>query len=198
MSPIETLIRRNRTCRRFDEQQPIERLQLIRWINVIRHTASGRNIQPLKYIVVTDPEQCHWLTGLMRWAAMLPDWEGPAVGERPTAYLIQLVDTHLAPAARFDEGVQLEALGLLATEAGYGMCIFSPHGRGDIARMYDLPQHLSINAIVALGKPAEEPILEELRPGEEPRYWRDAEGRHHVPKRGLEELIIEPNKASVF
>ena len=64
--------------------------------------------------------------------------------------------------------------------------------------MYDLPQHLSINAIVALGKPAEEPILEELRPGEEPRYWRDAEGRHHVPKRGLEELIIEPNKASVF
>ena len=118
MSPIETLIRRNRTCRRFDEQQPVERLQLIRWINIIRHTASGRNIQPLKYIVVTDPEPCHWLTGLMRWAAMLPDWEGPAVGERPTAYLIQLVDTHLAPAARFDEGIQLEALGLLATEAG--------------------------------------------------------------------------------
>ena len=107
MSSIETLIRRNRTCRRFDEQQPIERLQLIRWINIIRHTASGRNIQPLKYIVVTDPEQCHWLTGLMRWAAMLPDWEGPAKGERPTAYLIQLVDTHLAPAARFDEGIQL-------------------------------------------------------------------------------------------
>ena len=117
MSPIETLIRRNRTCSRFDEQQPIERLQLIRWINIIRHTASGRNIQPLKYIVVTDPEQCHWLTGLMRWAAMLPDWEGPAVGERPTAYLIQLVDTHLAPAARFDEGIQLEAMA----------CASSPH-----------------------------------------------------------------------
>ena len=102
------------------------------------------------------------------------------------------MDTHLAPAARFDEGIQLEALGLLATEAGYGMCIFSPHGRGDIARMYDLPQHLSINAIVALGKPAEEPILEELRPGRgaPPRTQAQPRGAHHRAQQGLRILAL--------
>jgi len=29
-------------------------------------------------------------------------------------------------------------------------------------------------------------------------YWRDEEGRHHVPKRPLSEIIIEPNKPSIF
>jgi len=157
-----------------------------------------RNVQPLKYISVTDPAECNEITALQRWAAMLPDWDGPEEGERPTAYLIQLLDTDLAPAARFDEGLQLEALGLLASEAGYGMCIFHGYGKGDIARMYDLPTHLSINAVIALGRPMETIILEEARNPEDVKYWRDEEGRHHVPKRPLEEIIVEPNKPSIF
>ena len=41
-------------------------------------------------------------------------------------------------------------------------------------------------------------VLEEARNPEDVRYWRDKEGRHHVPKRPLSELIIEPNKPSIF
>ena len=81
---LETLIKQNRTCRRFDEQTPVEALQIKRWLNVIRYTASMRNAQPLKYIIVTDPEECNQITALQHWAAMLPDWDGPAVGERPS------------------------------------------------------------------------------------------------------------------
>ena len=195
---LESLIRKNRTCRRFDETVRIEPLQIKRWLNAIRYTASMRNAQPLKYIIVTDPAECNEITALQRWAAMLPDWDGPEEGERPTAYLIQLLDTDLAPAARFDEGLQLEALGLLASEAGYGMCIFHGYGKGDIARMYDLPTHLSINAVIALGRPKETIVLEEARNPEDVKYWRDAEGKHHVPKRPLEEIIVEPNKPSIF
>ena len=195
---LESLIRKNRTCRRFDETVRIKPLQIKRWLNAIRYTASMRNVQPLKYIIVTDPAECNEITALQRWAAMLPDWDGPEEGGRPTAYLIQLLDTDLAPAARFDEGLQLEALGLLASEAGYGMCIFHGYGKGDIARMYDLPTHLSINAVIALGRPMETIILEEARNPEDVKYWRDAEGKHHVPKRPLEEIIVEPNKPSIF
>ena len=64
--------------------------------------------------------------------------------------------------------------------------------------MYNLPTHLSINAVIALGKPAETIVLEEARNPEEVKYWRDEEGRHHVPKRPLEELIVEPHKPSLF
>jgi len=33
-------------------------------------------------------------------------------------------------------------------------------------------------------------ILEPLGPDGDIKYWRDAEGRHHVPKRALDEIII--------
>jgi len=52
--------------------------------------------------------------------------------------------------------------------------------------------------VIALGKPAETIVLEEARNPEEVKYWRDEEGRHHVPKRPLEELIVEPHKPSLF
>ena len=129
-SLIETLIKKDRTYRRFDESAAIDRLQILRWLDVVRQTPSARNIQPLKYIIITDEALCHEITELQHWAAMLPEWDGPAVGERPRAYLLQLIDTDIAPAARFDEGIQLQTLGLLATDAGYGVCIFSGSRQG--------------------------------------------------------------------
>ncbi|MGQ9778401.1 MAG: hypothetical protein ACUVRM_00795 [Bacillota bacterium] len=45
---------------------------------------------------------------------------------------------------------------------------------------------------MALGVPAETVVLEELVPGGDIRYWRDEAGVHHVPKRSLAEIILEP------
>lgn len=198
MLSIDSLIKQTRTYRRFDESVAIDRLQIVRWLDIVRQTPSARNAQPLKYIIITDTELCHEITAKQHWASMLTEWDGPSVGERPRAYLLQILDTDIAPAARFDEGIQLQALGLLATEAGYGTCIFGGHGKAELSRRLGLPTHLSINAIIAIGKPQEEVVLEEARSPEDVRYWRDKEGRHHVPKRPLSELIIEPNKPSIF
>ena len=43
--------------------------------------------------------------------------------------------------------------------------------------------------VLALGKPRETVVLEQA--GADIKYWRDAEGRHHVPKRPLEEVILQ-------
>ena len=48
----------------------------------------------------------------------------------------------------------------------------------------------SILLILALGKPKETVVLEEVGPDGNIRYYRDAEGVHHVPKRSLDELIL--------
>jgi uncharacterized protein YcfL len=34
-------------------------------------------------------------------------------------------------------------------------------------------------------------VVEALEPGGDVRYWRDAQGVHHVPKRSLEEIILK-------
>jgi hypothetical protein len=45
--------------------------------------------------------------------------------------------------------------------------------------------------VIALGKPSETVVLEEDADPEKVAYWRDANGVHHVPKRPLEELLVE-------
>jgi predicted ATP-grasp superfamily ATP-dependent carboligase len=50
--------------------------------------------------------------------------------------------------------------------------------------------HLLIRLVIALGKPGETVVLDDLPPGGDIRYWRDEAGVHHVPKRGLGELIF--------
>ena len=45
--------------------------------------------------------------------------------------------------------------------------------------------------VLALGKPAEKVVIEDLDPGGDVKYWRDENGIHHVPKRSLEELILD-------
>jgi hypothetical protein len=44
--------------------------------------------------------------------------------------------------------------------------------------------------VLALGKPVENVIIEELK-NSDVKYWRDSDKNHHVPKRSLKELIVK-------
>ena len=60
--------------------------------------------------------------------------------------------------------------------------------------MLDIPERYEILLVLALGKPAEKVVLEDLEAGGDTRYWRDEADVHHVPKRGIAELIVSDTK----
>jgi len=55
----------------------------------------------------------------------------------------------------------------------------------------ELPHYLEIVLVLALGKPAERVMIEDVGSNGDIKYYRDAQDVHHVPKRSLEELIYE-------
>lgn len=60
-----------------------------------------------------------------------------------------------------------------------------------LSRTLGLPEHLKIVLVIALGKPVERVILEDLPADGSIKYYRDAAQGHHVPKRSPAELIFK-------
>lgn len=51
---LKELILKNRSYRRFYQNEKITTEQLRDWVDLARNSASARNSQPLKYILCTD------------------------------------------------------------------------------------------------------------------------------------------------
>ena len=62
------LVLKTRSFRRFHQEEPISLDTLRELIDLARQTASGSNIQPLKYILVADPEIGNRVFPHTRWA----------------------------------------------------------------------------------------------------------------------------------
>jgi nitroreductase len=194
VSSLRDLVLRNRSYRRFDETHRISRETLVELVGLARCTASATNRQPLKYLLSADPEANERIFPCLFWAAFLQDWKGPAPGERPTAYIVVLIDETLTKDWWCDDGIALQTMLLGAVEQGLGGCMIGSIDKDRLRKELGIPEHLKIRLVLALGKPAEKVVLEELRPGGDTRYWRDENDVHHVPKRSLDELIVDFGK----
>lgn len=188
MGNLRELIEKNRSYRRFDQSAGITTAQLEKWIELARFSASGRNMQPLKYALSTGKALNDQIFSHLAWAGYLTDWDGPAEGERPVAYIAVLHDKQVSEKYFCDDGIAMQSILLGAAEDGYGGCIIGSVNRKKVAELLKLPAHLEILWIVALGKPAEKVVVEDSD-GENIRYWRDENDIHHVPKRTLNDLI---------
>lgn len=185
---IRELIQKNRSYRRFDQSVKISSVQIKEWIELARLSASGRNMQPLKYVIITRKEICDRIFPNLGWAGYLTNWNGPSEGEKPVAYILVAFDKSLAEKYFCDDGIAMQSILLGAVEDGFGGCIIGSVNKIKVTKILDLPEHLEILWVIALGKPAETVVVETARDGEI-KYWRDEKSVHHVPKRQVNELI---------
>ena len=154
-----------------------------------RRLPSAANRQPLKYVLSCAPEWNGKIFETLAWAAYLKDWPGPGPGERPTAYIVMLLDTSITAAADIDVGIAAQTILLGAVEKGLGGCMFGAVRREELAARLSLPAHLSISLVIAIGRPVEKVELEDLPADGSIKYYRDAAQTHHVPKRSVAQLI---------
>jgi nitroreductase len=190
MKELRDLVLKTRSYRRFDQEVPIQLETLKALVDLARLSASAANRQPLKYILSCDPQTNAHIFPHTRWAGYLQDWGGPAEGERPTAYVVILGDTEVSKNFGCDHGIAAQSIMLGATEKGLGGCMIGSIDRARLHEELDIPERYEILLILALGKPAEKVVVEEVGPDGDIKYYRDEEDVHHVPKRPLDELIL--------
>lgn len=187
---IADLVRANRSCRRFYEDHPVDLKTLEALVDLARLSASGANLQPLKYLLACEQRMNAAIFSCLGWAAYLKDWPGPEPGERPSAYIVILGDSAIAKDFGVDHGIAGQSMLLGAREMGLAGCMLGSINRKDLRKILSIAAHLQILLILALGKPREKVVIDPLGPDGSIRYWRDTGGVHHVPKRALQEIIV--------
>ena len=188
---IRDLVLKNRSYRRFYEDEPLTRSTLAKLVDLARCAPSAANRQPLKYFLSSTAERNDQIFPCLKWAGYLTDWPGPAAGERPAGYIVILGDTGISKNCGCDHGIAAQTILLGAVEIGLGGCIIGSVDREKMRQALSIPAHLEILLVLALGRPQEEVVLEETASEGDIRYWRDEQAVHHVPKRKLADLIIE-------
>lgn len=184
------LVKKNRSCRRFDHSHKIGPETLTELVNLTRHCASAANMQPLKYIICNDEQKNEQIFSCLGWAAYLKDWKGPVEAERPSAYIVIMGDRHIADKFWCDHGIAAQTILLGARSQGLGGCIFGAVNMKKLASFLNIADHLDVKLVVALGKPVEEIRIDDVKDDGSIKYWRDENQVHHVPKRKLSDLII--------
>lgn len=187
---LRDLLLKTRSYRRFYQEKQISIEELKEIVENVRYTSSAANKQPLKFILVNDKSMNQDIFPHLRWAGYLPDWDGPGVGEQPAAYIIMMGNRKESPNIDADYGIAMQTIMLSAVEKGYGGCIIGSFNKDKIRELLDIPADLEIPVVLALGKPKEQIVIEEVKNGDI-KYWRDEQQIHHVPKRSVEDLIFK-------
>ena len=191
---LKNLILANRSYRRFHQESPLDESTLLELVDLARLSASGGNAQPLKYVLSCDAKRNASIFPHLAWATSLPDWPGPAEGERPTGYIAIVRDTNISKGSGCDHGIAAQSILLGATERGLGGCMIGSIQRSALRKALALSKQYEIVLVIALGKPKETVVIEEVTDGCT-KYWRDDKGCHHIPKRALNDIILKPNQS---
>jgi len=198
MMNFKELVVKNRSYRGFDEEHRFTKEDLAELVDYARLAPSAKNTQAMKYFLAWEKELVDDLQPHTQWIGA---WGEPGVpndppipfeGTRPTGFIVMVQDCEINDKlARFqkDIGIFAYAITLAAAERGLGCCMIGAFNAAEVKKVLKLDEKYTPQLLIAIGKPAEEIVLTEAVDGDV-GYYRDENNVHYVPKRKLEELIL--------
>ncbi len=193
-SDVKELTYNARSIRAFDRERPVGEETLKYFVDCARFCPSAANLQPLKYRLCFEKNEVDALFPLTRWAGYIKDRRLPPEGAEPTDYIIICHDTEVAPITEYssmDVGIAAQTINLAAKEHGFGCCMIGSFDKKAAAELLSIPESLTPVLVLALGTPAESPIISSVGEDGSTKYFRDDADLHFVPKRSAEDVILK-------
>ncbi len=191
---LRDMVSESRSYRSFDESKKIGKEDLCDLIETARLCPSAVNRQPLKYRLVYEHDEVEDVLALTHWAGLLKDTKLPPDNHHPTAFIAILCDTSVCDnpdSVGIDVGIAAQTIMLQACELGFGGCIIGAFDRNELSKTLLISKKMKPVLLLALGIPDETVFICDIPKNGETAYFRDKAGLHFVPKRSLEELIVE-------
>lgn len=184
---LHDLIASRRSIRQFGPR-PVGRDILERIVDAGRLAPSASNLQPLEFVVVDGEAERRQVFGFVRWAGYIAPAGNPLPGREPTAYIVPVVNLAIRRSGfELDLGAAVENMILAAWSEGVGSCWIGALDVKGVAGVIGLPEGYRLTCLLALGYPAERPVVEVLSGSA--KYWKDDGGVLHVPKRKLADVL---------
>lgn len=189
------LVKQARSHRGFRQDRKVTRQELEHLVECARFTPAARNDQVLKYYLAEKPETVAAIHPLTKWAGALAELHLPRKGAEPVAYIVICLDGSLAenPAPyQRDVGIVAQTMLLAAAEMGLNGCMIGSFAAGELREKLGLPEAIKPQLLLALGEGTDRIVMTDVGEDGSTTYYRDAEDTHYVPKRTLEQLILNP------
>lgn len=189
------LVKQARSHRGFRQDRKVTRQELEHLVECARFTPAARNDQVLKYYLAEKPETVAAIQPLTKWAGALAELHLPRKGAEPVAYIVICLDGSLAenPAPyQRDVGIVAQTILLAAAEMGLNGCMIGSFAAGELREKLGLPEAIKPQLLLALGEGTDRIVITDVGEDGSTTYYRDAEDIHYVPKRTLEQLILNP------
>ena len=189
------LVKQARSHRGFRQDRKVTRQELEHLVECARFTPAARNDQVLKYYLAEKPETVAAIQPLTTWAGALAELHLPRKGAEPVAYIVICLDGSLAenPAPyQRDVGIVAQTMLLAAAEMGLNGCMIGSFAAGELREKLGLPETIKPQLLLALGEGTDRIVITDVGEDGSTTYYRDAEDTHYVPKRTLEQLILNP------
>ena len=187
MNRMYDIIVSRRTVRQF-RPDPVPRLVLERIVEAGRLAPSAANLQPLEFILVDEEAVRPEVFPCLKWAAYIAPAGNPGPGREPMAYVVVLANSAVRETGyEYDVGAAMENMILAGLTEGVASCWLLSVDRDRLREILMVPKTHKIDSVLALGYPAERPAAEEMK--DSCRYWKDADGALHVPKRKLKDVL---------
>ena len=177
-----------RSIRKFQRKEVTEEI-LKKLVGYGAMAASGMNVQPIKYFIAATDEKASEIFPFTRWAGYLKGKGSPSFDERPAAFILVVNDNNLRKSGyELDAGAAVQNILVAAHSMGLGTCWLGAIDYEKISAIAGINDDFKLISAIAVGYPAQISLAE---PAEgDIKYYLDDEEVLHVPKRGLDEIIL--------
>lgn len=181
-------IKSRRTIRKFKDT-PVKQEDILKIIDGGRLAPTGANLQPIKFLVVTDRDLRKQMYPFIKYAGYLPDFN-PTFEQSPTAFIVVLNDTEIKSTEKSecDSGAVIMNMCLMATELNIGSCWLGAIDRAKIKKILKLDDKYDITYLLGLGFPAQSG--EAVKMNDSIKYYHDENQNVFVPKRSIDDVIV--------